>query len=71
MRRKISKEEKREYILGVKVKLDTKQKFKFVCSAEGESVSTRINKLIEEYIDNYAQKNNIDWSKWTGELGKE
>lgn len=53
MRKKLPKSQKRDQIIGIKVTEETKTQLKFIANRECTSMSTTIDKILQEYIDTY------------------
>lgn len=53
MRHKMNPDEKRKYMIGVKVDQKTKQQIEWIADREETQTSTYIYRLIEEHIKNY------------------
>lgn len=64
MRKKLNSTEKRASIIGIKVKQELKDKIKFVSGREARTMSSQINYILENYIENYLKDNNIDWEEY-------
>lgn len=62
MRKKISADEKRNKIIGIKVKEETRQKLKFIAKREATQLSTYIDRLLVKHIDEYFSHAHIDWN---------
>lgn len=63
MRKKLPKSQKRDQIIGIKVTEETKTQLKFIADRECTSMSTTINKMLQEYIDTYFSIAKIDKTK--------
>lgn len=63
MRKKLDPATKREHIIGIKVRKDIKEKIAYLSEVEDVPMSTYINKIIENYIDNYTKTYKINWVK--------
>lgn len=63
MRRKLPKGQKRDKIIGVKVTELTKKQLEYIANREATTVSTTIDKILQEYINNYFQIAKIDKTK--------
>lgn len=61
MRKKLSKDIKRNTYIGLKVQSITKNKLKFIASREALPVSTLIDQILKEYINNYFKVTHINW----------
>lgn len=60
MRRKINPDEKRKFMIGVKVDIKTKQQIEWIADREGTQTSTYIYRLIEDHIRNYEKISKIN-----------
>ena len=61
MRRKISEDEKRNKIIGIKVKDETKQKLQYIAKRECMQLSTYIDGLLVKHINEYFSHAHIKW----------
>lgn len=61
MRRKISEEEKRNKIIGIKVKEETRQQLRYIAKREDAQLSTYIDKLLVKHIEEYFSHAHINW----------
>lgn len=61
MRRKLSHEEKRSNIIGIKVKPETKRKLTYIAKREGTQLSTYVDTELVKLIDQYFRIAHIDW----------
>lgn len=64
MRKRISPEDKRSKIIGIKVKESIKSQIEFISEREARPMSTQINIILENYITEYFEKYNINWSDY-------
>lgn len=55
MRKKLDSNTKREHIIGIKVKKDIKEKIVYLSEMDAIPMSTYINQILENYIDNYTK----------------
>lgn len=53
MRKKMNPEEKRKYMIGVKIDQKTKQQIEWIAEREKTQTSTYIYELIKDHIQNY------------------
>lgn len=67
MRRKLHEDEKRSAQIGIKVKIETKQKLKYIADLEGNQLSTQIDEILKEHITKYFKKHGINWNNLTPE----
>ena len=65
MRPKLNENEKRICQIGIKVKKDIKNKVKFISEREGRPMSTQINHILEQFVDDYAAKHGINWDEFS------
>lgn len=61
MRKKLPASEKRSKIIGIKVKEDTHEKLAYIASLEGNTLSTYINKVLNENIEQFFEERKIVW----------
>ena len=52
---------KRNKQIGIKVKTITREKLEYIAKREVKTLSTLINDILEEYIENYFKIAKIDW----------
>lgn len=64
MRLKLDADSKRASLIGIKVKKETKEKIQFISDREARPMSTQINIILENFIENYFQKQNIKWEEY-------
>ena len=67
MRKKLPSEEKRNRIIGIKVKEETRQKLQYIADIEGHKLSTCIDIILRKQIEEYFELHKIDWEKLTPE----
>ena len=60
MRKKLPAEQKRSNIIGVKVQLQTRKQLEYIAKREAETLSTTIDKILRDYINNYFEIAKID-----------
>lgn len=63
MRKKLNSDIKRSVIIGVKVKQETKDKIKYLSDAEGDAMSTYINNILENHIEERTKFGKIKWEE--------
>lgn len=63
MRRKLNYDEKRSVIIGVKVTPKVRKQIEYLSGREAESISTYIEKLIKQRIDQFTKDTKTDWDK--------
>ena len=61
MRRKMTKDEKRNQQIGIKVLTKTRQQLDFIADRDQITLSTLINNILVDYIENYFKIAKIDW----------
>lgn len=61
MRKRITAEEKRSEIIGVKVKTETKRKLKYIAKRDCTQLSTYIDTILVKHIDEYFNHAHINW----------
>lgn len=62
MRKKISEKEKRNCYIGIKVQSKTREQLNFISDRDKTPMSTLINEIIKDYIENYFKIAKIDWN---------
>ena len=67
MRKKLTPEEKRSNIIGIKVKIETRQQLEWIAKREATRLSTYIDEQLKEHIVTYFKFNHIDWNKLSDE----
>ena len=65
MRKKLPLDEKRNKIIGIKVKEETRQKLQYIADMEGHKLSTCIDIILRKQIEEYFELHKIDWDKLT------
>lgn len=61
MRKKLPIEEKRNKIIGIKVKEETRQQLQYIAGREGHTLSTCIDIILRKQIEEYFELHKIDW----------
>lgn len=61
MRPKLPKESKRNQIIGIKVLDKTRKQLEYIAKREGTTLSTIINSILLNYIENYTKIAKINW----------
>ena len=61
MRKKISEDQKRNKIIGIKVKNETRRQLHYIAKRECTQLSTYIDKLLVKHINEYFSHAHIDW----------
>lgn len=61
MRPKLPKENKRSQIIGIKVLDRTRKQLEYIAKREDTTLSTLINTILLDYIDNYIKIAKINW----------
>lgn len=64
MRRKLPKDQKRSEIIGIKTTEENKKKLQFISEREGRPLSSQINLILENYIQNYMESNKLKWEEY-------
>lgn len=64
MRPRLNTKEKRNCQIGIKVKQETRQKLEFIADREAHPLSTQIDLILKEYIDNYFKIAKINWEEF-------
>lgn len=67
MRKKINPDKKRSQIIGIKVQPETREKLKYIVKRDQTTLSSLINTIIIDYIENYFKITKIEWEKLTPE----
>jgi len=62
MRKKLPIDEKRNKIIGIKVKEETRQQLQYIADREGHTLSTCIDIILRKQIEEYFELHKIDWS---------
>lgn len=63
MRRKMEIDEKRSKQIGVKVQIKTRNQLEYIAEREDSTLSTLIDIILKDYINNYFKIAKIDWEK--------
>lgn len=63
MRRKMEIDEKRSKQIGVKVQIKTRNQLEYIAEREDSTLSTLIDAILKDYINNYFKIAKIDWEK--------
>ena len=63
MRRKMAENEKRNRLIGIKVQLKTREQLEYIAERDQLTLSTLINNILVDYIENYFRIAKIDWEK--------
>lgn len=63
MRKKMPENEKRNRLIGIKVKENTREKLEYIADREQVTLSTLINGILVDYIENYLKIAKIDWEE--------
>ena len=61
MRKKLPITEKRSKIIGIKVTQEVKDKLNYIANCEQETLSTLINRQLEDYIESYFKRFKLKW----------
>ena len=67
MRKKLDANEKRSNYIGIKVQSETRKQLNFIASREVTPLSTLINTILKEYINNYINIAKINWEQLSPE----
>lgn len=61
MRRKLPESEKRNSIIGIKVKEETRKQLNYIAEREGHTLSTCIDIILRKQIEEYFEIHKINW----------
>ena len=61
MRKKLPNDEKRNKIIGIKVKEETRQQLEYIAGREGHTLSTCIDIILRKQIEEYFELHRINW----------
>lgn len=61
MRRKLPANEKRNSIIGIKVKEETRKQLNYIAEREGHTLSTCIDIILRKQIEEYFEIHKINW----------
>ena len=61
MRKKLNPSEKRGELIGIKVKAVTKEQLAYIAERDAIKLSSLINTILVDYIENYFKIAKIDW----------
>ena len=61
MRRKMEQGQKRNQLIGIKVLEKTRKQLEYIADREQKTLSSVINDILLEYIENYFKIAKIDW----------
>ena len=67
MRKKINPTENRNNIIGIKVKIETRNKLEYIADREGKTLSTYINDVLTKNIEDYLSIAKINWDELSPE----
>ena len=62
MRKKLPANEKRNNIIGIKVKEETRQQLQYIADRDGHTLSTCIDIILRKQIEEYFEIHKIDWN---------
>ena len=65
MRKKLDDQTKRNNYIGIKVKQETRKQLNYIANREAAPLSTLINTILNEYIENYFKIAKINWDNLT------
>ena len=71
MRPRLDANNKRDCLIGIKVKKETRQKLEFIAAREAHPMSTQIDLILCDYIENYFKISKINWDEYRSEEKKE
>ena len=63
MRKKLAPDIKRNRQIGIKVQSKTKEQLEYIAGREDLTLSTLINMILVDYINNYFKIAKIEWDK--------
>lgn len=63
MRRRLPADKKRNNIIGIKVKDETRKQLKYIAGREGHTLSTCIDIILRKQIEEYFEIHKIEWDK--------
>ena len=63
MRHKMGIDEKRSKQIGIKVQIKTKNQLQYIADREGSTLSTLVDIILKDYINNYFKIAKLDWEK--------
>ena len=61
MRKKLPFDEKRNKIIGIKVKEETRRQLQYIADRDGHTLSTCIDIILRKQIEEYFELHRIDW----------
>lgn len=61
MRKKLPFDEKRNNIIGIKVKEETRRQLQYIADRDGHTLSTCIDIILRKQIEEYFELHRIDW----------
>lgn len=61
MRKRLNDNEKRSNYIGIKVQSKTREQLNFISDRDKTPISTIIDQIIKQYLDNYFKIAKIDW----------
>ena len=61
MRKKLPIDEKRNKIIGIKVKEETRQQLQYIADRDGHTLSTCIDIILRKQIEEYFELHKINW----------
>ena len=70
MRKKLNDDRKRNNYIGIKVQAKTKDQLFYISKRDQIPVSTLINQIILNYLENYFKITKLDWNTLTEEEKK-
>lgn len=63
MRKKLTAEDKRSIIIGIKVKPAIKEKLQWLSKRDATQMSTYVNNILERHVEQLTSIYKIDWDK--------
>lgn len=64
MRPRLNPNDKRNCLIGIKVKRETRDKLEFIAEREAHPLSTQIDLILKDYIDRYFEIAKINWEEY-------
>ena len=65
MRKRLNENQKRSNYIGIKVQSKTREQLNFISDRDKTPISTIIDQIIKQHIDNYFKIAKIDWDSLT------
>lgn len=70
MRKRLNEKEKRSVIIGIKVKKELKDKIQYLSEVDDIGMSSYINKILENHIENITKLTPINWNEILNKKGE-